>query len=93
MAPSSAGPGGSARRSERPIDDAYGNPTVREVSSLRGLVKPGNSGGPMVDAAGQVIGTVFAEITNGHRDSRAGSRSRTVSSLMSWRWRGHGTAR
>ncbi len=48
-----------------PIGDAYGNPTVREVSSLRGLVKPGNSGGPMVDAAGQVIGTVFAEITNG----------------------------
>jgi trypsin-like peptidase/colicin V production protein len=48
-----------------PIGDAYGNSTVREVSSLRGLVKPGNSGGPMVDASGQVIGTVFAEITNG----------------------------
>jgi S1-C subfamily serine protease len=44
--------------------DAYGNPAVREISSLRGLVRPGNSGGPMVDASGQVIGTVFAEITN-----------------------------
>jgi S1-C subfamily serine protease len=44
--------------------NAYGDPTVREISSLRGLVRPGNSGGPMVDASGQVIGTVFAEITN-----------------------------
>jgi S1-C subfamily serine protease len=44
--------------------DAYGNPAVRQISSLRGLVRPGNSGGPMVNGAGQVIGTVFAEITN-----------------------------
>ena len=57
-------PGRLGQTERAPIDDAYGNPTVREVSSLRGLVKPGNSGGPMVDAAGQVIGTVFAEITN-----------------------------
>jgi S1-C subfamily serine protease/uncharacterized membrane protein required for colicin V production len=45
-------------------DNAYGDPTVRSVSSLRGLVQPGNSGGPMIDAAGQVVATVFAEITN-----------------------------
>jgi uncharacterized membrane protein required for colicin V production len=57
-------PGRLGQTARAPIDDAYGNPTVREISSLRGLVKPGNSGGPMVDAAGQVIGTVFAEITN-----------------------------
>ncbi len=44
--------------------DAYGNPALRLISSLRGLVRPGNSGGPVVDADGQVIGTVFAEITN-----------------------------
>ena len=44
--------------------NAYGNQAVREISSLRGLVRPGNSGGPMVDPAGQVIGTVFAQITN-----------------------------
>lgn len=44
--------------------NAYGNPTVRLISSLRGRVQSGNSGGPLVDSAGQVIGTVFAEITN-----------------------------
>jgi len=37
---------------------------VRLISSLRGLVRPGNSGGPMIDGAGQVIATVFAAITN-----------------------------
>jgi S1-C subfamily serine protease len=57
-------PGRLGQTGRAPLDDAYGNPTVREISSLRGLVKPGNSGGPMVNAAGQVIGTVFAEITN-----------------------------
>lgn len=44
--------------------NAYGNPATRLISSLRGLVQSGNSGGPLVDAGGQVIGTVFAEITN-----------------------------
>jgi S1-C subfamily serine protease len=46
--------------------DAYGNgPVLRSIESLRGLVRPGNSGGPLVDAAGQVSGTVFASITGG----------------------------
>jgi S1-C subfamily serine protease len=44
--------------------DAYGNgPVQRSIEALRGLVRPGNSGGPLVDAAGQVVGTVFAAIT------------------------------
>nr|WP_246416243.1 MarP family serine protease [Nocardioides luti] len=39
----------------------YGNGTViREVFSLRGLVRPGNSGGPIVSSAGDVTGVVFA---------------------------------
>jgi S1-C subfamily serine protease len=47
-------------------EDAYGNgPVLRTITSLRGLVRPGNSGGPMVDAAGQVVATVFAAITSG----------------------------
>ncbi|WP_249010109.1 MarP family serine protease [Conexibacter sp. DBS9H8] len=45
--------------------NAYGNgPVLRDITALRGLVRPGNSGGPIVDAAGQVVATVFAQITN-----------------------------
>jgi S1-C subfamily serine protease len=41
--------------------DAYGNgPEPRRVLSFRGLVRSGNSGGPLVDARGRVVGTVFA---------------------------------
>ncbi len=45
-------------------EDAYGNgPIVRQITPLRGRVRPGNSGGPMIDGAGQVVATVFAAIT------------------------------
>lgn len=41
--------------------DIYGEGTVlREVYSLRALVRPGNSGGPILTSAGQVAGVVFA---------------------------------
>ena len=41
--------------------DIYGNGSVlREVYSLRGLIRPGNSGGPLVDTAGNVVGVIFA---------------------------------
>jgi S1-C subfamily serine protease len=32
---------------------------------LRGSVRSGNSGGPLVDADGRVLGTVFATTTSG----------------------------
>lgn len=39
----------------------YGDGTViREVFSVRGLVRPGNSGGPILNSAGDVVGVVFA---------------------------------
>ena len=42
-------------------DDAYGNgPVHRLLTPLRGLVRPGNSGGPLVDGSGHVLTTVFA---------------------------------
>ena len=41
--------------------DAYGRgPVQRRITSLRGLVRQGNSGGPMVGADGRVVTTVFA---------------------------------
>ena len=41
--------------------DIYGDgAVVREVLSLRADVRPGNSGGPVVNRDGQVIGVVFA---------------------------------
>ncbi len=41
--------------------DAYGRgPVNRRITSLRGLVRSGNSGGPMVDGAGRVVTTIFA---------------------------------
>ena len=41
--------------------DIYGQGKVlREVYSLRGTIRPGNSGGPMVSSAGEVTGVVFA---------------------------------
>ena len=41
--------------------DAYGRgPVQRSISPLRGLVRPGNSGGPVVDGQGRVLTTVFA---------------------------------
>jgi len=46
--------------------DIYGHGAViRDVLSLRGLIRPGNSGGPVVDSAGHVLGVVFAaSVTN-----------------------------
>jgi S1-C subfamily serine protease len=47
-------------------EDAYGRgPRQREISSLRGNVRSGNSGGPVVDTGGRVLGTVFAATTSG----------------------------
>ena len=41
--------------------DIYGDgKVIREVYSLRGTIRPGNSGGPMVSSQGDVTGVVFA---------------------------------
>ncbi|HJR93920.1 MAG TPA: MarP family serine protease [Gaiellaceae bacterium] len=50
--------GGTARVLSR---DAYGEgPVRRQVTAIRGVVEPGSSGGPGVDAQGRVRTTVFA---------------------------------
>jgi S1-C subfamily serine protease len=67
--------------------DAYGRgPVRRSIVSLRGAVRSGNSGGPMIDGAGRVVTTIFAATTSGPRggygvpnalvrDALAGARS------------------
>lgn len=46
--------------------DAYGRgPVRRRITTLRGLVRHGNSGGPMVDGSGRVVTTIFASASSG----------------------------
>jgi S1-C subfamily serine protease len=47
-------------------EDSYGNgPVERTMIALSGDVRSGNSGGPLVDPRGEVVGTVFAATTGG----------------------------
>ncbi|HEU4392096.1 MAG TPA: MarP family serine protease [Solirubrobacterales bacterium] len=47
-------------------EDSYGSgPIERTIVVLRGSVRSGNSGGPLVDAGGRVVGSVFAATTSG----------------------------
>jgi Trypsin-like peptidase domain/Colicin V production protein len=47
--------------------DAYGRgPVRRRITAVRGQVRSGNSGGPMVDGRGRVVTTIFAAtVSNG----------------------------
>jgi S1-C subfamily serine protease len=46
-------------------ENAYGQGHVlRAITALRGQVRPGNSGGPLVDSAGRVLATIFAALTS-----------------------------
>ena len=46
--------------------DAYGGgPVRRSMTAFRGLVRSGNSGGPVVGGDGRVVATVFAATTGG----------------------------
>jgi S1-C subfamily serine protease len=47
-------------------EDSYGNgPVERTITALSGGVRSGNSGGPLIDGSGHVVGTVFAATTSG----------------------------
>jgi S1-C subfamily serine protease len=64
--PFSAVPGRIGSTAAVRTEDAYGQgPVTRSITSLRGVVRPGNSGGPILDGAGRVLATVFAAITGG----------------------------
>ncbi|HXR13068.1 MAG TPA: MarP family serine protease [Solirubrobacteraceae bacterium] len=45
--------------------DAYGHGSLlRQLTAVRGLIRPGNSGGPVLTRSGAVLTTVFAATTN-----------------------------
>lgn len=53
--------------------DAYGRgPVRRDITSFRGLVRSGNSGGPVVDGDGRVLATVFAASVGSRRHTGFG---------------------
>jgi hypothetical protein len=63
--------------------DAYGRgPVRRTITSLRGRVRSGNSGGPMVDAQGRVVTTIFAATVSDGGDSGFGVPDRVVAGAL-----------
>jgi S1-C subfamily serine protease len=63
--------------------NAYGQgPVQRLLTPLRGLVRPGNSGGPVVDDAGQVLTTVFASTVGAGVHGGYGVADSTVAGLL-----------
>ncbi len=63
--------------------DAYGNgPVRRSIISLRGLLRHGNSGGPVVDRRGRVLATVFAASTRSRTHGGYGVPNSVVERLL-----------
>jgi S1-C subfamily serine protease len=59
--PLSISPARLGRTGEVSSQDSYGRgPVTRSMTPFRGEVRHGNSGGPVVDASGEVLTTVFA---------------------------------
>ncbi|HEV7943407.1 MAG TPA: MarP family serine protease [Solirubrobacteraceae bacterium] len=63
--------------------NAYGEgPVLRLLTPLRGLVRPGNSGGPVVGADGKVLATVFASTTDSSTPGGYGVANATVAKVL-----------
>jgi Trypsin-like peptidase domain/Colicin V production protein len=72
-------PGRLGQTSEVVTQDAYGRgPVTRAITSLRGRVRSGNSGGPMVDGSGRVVTTIFAASVSDSGSSGFGVPDRIV---------------
>jgi S1-C subfamily serine protease len=73
-------------------DDAYGNgPVSRLLTPLRGLVRPGNSGGPLVSGSGVVLTTVFASTSGRGSAGGYGVANATVAQVLAGAGRMVGT--
>lgn len=74
--------------------NAYGEgPVTRLLTPLRGLVRPGNSGGPVVGRDGRVLTTVFASTTGAGVPGGYGVANVTVAKELSGAHRVVGTGR
>jgi S1-C subfamily serine protease len=63
--------------------DIYGAGTVvREILSLRADIRPGNSGGPVLDSRGRVVGVVFASSLD-HEDTGYAMTAKQVAPAVS----------
>jgi S1-C subfamily serine protease len=63
--------------------NAYGQgPVTRLLTPLRGLVRPGNSGGPLVDDDGRVLTTVFAATVDSKVRGGYGVANETVAGVL-----------
>ncbi|MCW3019726.1 MAG: MarP family serine protease [Solirubrobacterales bacterium] len=71
------------RTQEVVTQNAYGQgPVSRLLTPLRGLVRPGNSGGPLVNDNGQVLTTVFAATIDSRVHGGYGVADETVEHVL-----------
>ena len=76
-------PGRIGRTQTVSTQNAYGQgPVSRLLTPLRGLVRPGNSGGPLVDGEGHVLTTVFASTLGGGPRGGYGVANATVAHVL-----------
>jgi S1-C subfamily serine protease len=81
--PFDAQPGRIGQTQTVVTQNAYGEgPVSRLLTPLRGLVRPGNSGGPLVDSSGRVLTTVFAGTTGGGPHGGYGVANATVGRVL-----------
>jgi S1-C subfamily serine protease len=76
-------PGRIGRTQTVLTQNAYGQgPVSRLLTPLRGLVRPGNSGGPLVDDDGQVLTTVFAATVGSQPRGGYGVANESVATIL-----------